>query len=66
MEGVTVVRWSDAGDYTDWSKPKDTGSACLHCMFGLVPVRLRRRWVHHFADTGTIVVCEEANLKPSA
>lgn len=40
---------------------------CVHCQFGLQPVRLRRRWVHHFADTGTIVVCEEKNLsKPGS
>ncbi len=39
---------------------------CVHCQFGLSPVRLRRRWVHHFPDTGTIVVCEEKNSKPGA
>ncbi len=39
---------------------------CVHCQFGLQPVRLRRRWVHHFPDTGTIVVCEERNQKPTA
>ena len=39
---------------------------CIHCQFGLTPVRLRRRWVHHFRDTGTIVLCEEANLKPGS
>lgn len=38
---------------------------CVHCQFGLQPVRLRRRWVHHFPDTGTIVVCEERNQKPT-
>ena len=38
---------------------------CIHCIFGLQPVRLRRRWVHHFADTGQIVVCEEKNVKPA-
>lgn len=35
---------------------------CVHCQFGLVPVRLRRRWVHHFPDTGQLVVCEEKNI----
>jgi hypothetical protein len=36
---------------------------CVHCQFGLEPVRLRRRWVHHFKDTGTLVLCEARNLK---
>jgi hypothetical protein len=36
---------------------------CVHCQFGLAPVRLRRRWVHHFPDTGQTVLCEERNLK---
>ena len=35
---------------------------CVHCQFGLQPVRLRRRWVHHFPDTGQLVVCEERNV----
>lgn len=35
---------------------------CVHCQFGLVPVRLRRRWVHHFPDTGQLIVCEEKNI----
>lgn len=39
---------------------------CMHCQFGHAPVRLRRRWVHHFSDTGTIVLCEDANLKPGS
>ncbi len=39
---------------------------CIHCQFGLQPVRLRRRWVHHFKDTGTTVLCEDMNLKPGS
>ncbi len=30
---------------------------CMHCEFGDEPVRMRRRWIHHFKDTGQIVVC---------
>jgi len=39
---------------------------CIHCQFGLDPVRLKRQWVHHFRDTGQIVVCEDKNLKPAS
>jgi len=49
-----------------WKEWAAAASPCVHCQFGLVPVRLRRRWVHHFRDTGTIVVCEEKNISKPA
>jgi hypothetical protein len=39
---------------------------CVHCQCGLQPVRLKRQWVHHFRDTGQVVVCEDKNLKPGS
>lgn len=39
---------------------------CIHCQCGLVPVRMRRRWVHHFPGTGQIVVCEDKGIKPGS
>ncbi len=47
------------------SSPNEESAMCVHCQFGLEPVRLRRRWVHHFRETGQIVVCESRNLKCS-
>lgn len=32
-------------------------ATCVHCAFGLVPVRLRRQWVHYFRSEGRTVVC---------
>lgn len=40
-------------------------ATCVHCEFGLKPVKMKRQWVHYFRDEGRIVVCEEAGLKPS-
>ncbi len=52
---------------TGWDYQQES-AMCVHCQFGLQPVRLRRRWVHHFPDTGQMVVCEEKNieLKPGS
>jgi hypothetical protein len=38
--------------------------ACVHCAAGLEPVKMKRQWVHHFQETGRIVVREDATLKP--
>ena len=38
--------------------------ACVHCAAGLEPVKMKRQWVLHFPETGRIVVCEDATLKP--
>jgi hypothetical protein len=43
-----------------------TIEACIHCACGAQPVRLKRQWVHHFRDTGQIVVCTGVGLKPSS
>lgn len=56
----------ERGEFTEMQPLGDSRrrvASCVHCQFGLQPVRLRRRWVHHFADTGTIVVCEDRILK---
>jgi hypothetical protein len=38
---------------------------CKLCAVGDEPVKLRRRWVHHFPDVGRLVVCEARTLKRS-
>ena len=37
---------------------------CIYCDLNLKPVKLRRRWVHHFPKTGISVACMVKNLKP--
>lgn len=39
---------------------------CIFCKYGAEKVKLRRRWVHHFPDTGKIVVCEDMTIKPGS
>ena len=39
---------------------------CIYCTYGAELTKLRRRWVHHFPDTGRIVVCEDMQLKPGS
>ncbi len=38
---------------------------CIFCKYGAEKVKLRRRWVHHFPDTGKLVVCEDMTIKPA-
>lgn len=37
---------------------------CPLCDVGHHPVKLRRQWVHHFAELGRIIICVAKNLKP--
>lgn len=37
---------------------------CIFCQYGAERFKLRRRWVHHFPDTGRIIVCDDGVLKP--
>jgi hypothetical protein len=41
-------------------------SGCIYCDLELEPVKLRRRWVHHFPRIGTNIACTSKNLKPAA
>ncbi len=37
-------------------------NTCVHCAFGLDPVKMKRQWVHYFRDR--IAICEDRNIKP--
>jgi hypothetical protein len=39
-------------------------AACVHCVAGLKPVKMKRQWVHHFSGDGRITVCADRHLKP--
>jgi hypothetical protein len=41
-------------------------STCIFCAYGAAIFKLRRRWVHHFPDTGKLIACEARNLKPQS
>lgn len=37
----------------------DAPAVCIHCDFGLKPVRMKRQWIHHDRSTGQIAVCSK-------
>lgn len=37
---------------------------CVFCTIGDLPVKMKRQWIHHIAETGQIFVCHDATLKP--
>jgi len=39
---------------------------CVHCETGHVPTKLKRQWVHHWPNTGLIIVCTAHDLKPGS
>lgn len=39
---------------------------CSICASGGAPTKLKRQWVHHFPNTGRIIVCEAMTLKPGS
>ena len=39
---------------------------CIFCTYGHELLKMKRQWVHHFPDTGRIIVCEEKALKPGS
>lgn len=41
-------------------------TSCMHCDSGHAPARLKRHWVHHFPDTGQLVVCDAHVLVPAS
>ena len=39
---------------------------CPLCNVGHVAYKLKRQAVHHFPETGNLIVCKAAELKPSS
>jgi hypothetical protein len=53
-----------ARDNTTLGHDMKTAGICIFCTYGSALFKLRRRWVHHFPDTGKLIACEARNLKP--
>ena len=39
---------------------------CFYCAAGNTPFKMKRQTIHHFADSGKIVICVAAELKPAS
>jgi hypothetical protein len=44
----------------------EASCGCIYCDLKLKPVKLRRRWVHHFPALGQNIACTAKGLKPAA
>ncbi len=48
------------------NQSQQESNMCPLCAVGDKPFKMKRQTVHHIPETGKIVVCVDATLKPSA